>query len=157
MVTFELEQFAVTANGIWQKAREENRLTHDPSDKELRGLVEKEPGVRKTMYGNFVAQSEPTSRSAMLTKNSVDHAFGEDELRLLAQCEEALGKDRLISKGRIVGSENSNTTFRLIVPERFTYVAYYGGKNRFIPPKGEVKKPAYHILFFADEAFETNQ
>lgn len=53
MVTFELEQFAVTANGIWQKAREENRLTHNPSDKELRGLVEKEPGVRKTMYGNF--------------------------------------------------------------------------------------------------------
>ena len=56
MVTFELEQFAITANKIWQKAREENRLTHNPSAEELRGLVEKQPGVRKTVYGNFVAK-----------------------------------------------------------------------------------------------------
>jgi len=55
MVTFELEQFAIAANRIWQKAREENRLTHNPSDEELRRLMEKEPGVRKTIYGNFVA------------------------------------------------------------------------------------------------------
>ena len=131
-------------------------MVHNPPNEELRGLVEKEPGVRKTMYGNFVAQSEPTSRSAMFTKNSVDHPFGEDELRLLAQCEKALGKERLISIDRIVGNENSNTTVRLIVPEQFAHVAY-GGKNLFIPPKGEVKKPTYYILFFADEAFETNQ
>jgi phosphoenolpyruvate carboxykinase (ATP) len=62
----------------------------------------------------------------------------------------------LISIDRIVGNESSNTTVRLIVPERFAHVAY-GGKNLFIPPKGEVKKPTYYILFFADEAFETNQ
>ncbi|MEA1871945.1 MAG: phosphoenolpyruvate carboxykinase [Chloroflexota bacterium] len=156
MIPFELEQFAITANRIWQKAQEENRLTHNPSDEELRGLVGKQPGVRKTIYGNFVARSEPTSRSAMFTENSVDHPFGEDELRLLEQCEKALGKERLISIDRIVGNENSNTTVRLIVPERFAHVAY-GGKNLFIPPKGEVKKPTYYILFFADEAFETNQ
>ncbi|HXZ94535.1 MAG TPA: phosphoenolpyruvate carboxykinase (ATP), partial [Dehalococcoidia bacterium] len=95
-------------------------------------------------------------RSAMFTKNSVDHSFGEDELRLLAQCEKALGKERLISVDRVVGNRNSNTTVRLIVPERFAHVAY-GGKNLFIPPKGEVKNPTYQILFFADEAFETNQ
>jgi phosphoenolpyruvate carboxykinase (ATP) len=156
MLMFELEQFAITADRIWQKAREEKRLTHNPSDEELRGLVEKQPGVRKTIYGNFVAQSEPTSRSAMFTKNSVDYSFGEDELRLLSQCEKALGKERLISVDSIVGNENSNTTVRLIVPERFAHVAY-GGKNLFIPPKREVKKPTYYILFFADEAFETNQ
>ncbi|HXZ94789.1 MAG TPA: hypothetical protein VEG28_02625, partial [Dehalococcoidia bacterium] len=154
MAMFELEQFIITANRIWQKAREEKRLTHNPSDEELRKLVEKEPGVRKTIYGNFVAQSEPTSRSAMFTKNSVDHSFGEDELRLLAQCEKALGKERLISVDRVVGNRSSNTTVRLIVPERFAHVAY-GGKNLFIPPKGEVKNPTYQILFFADEAFET--
>jgi phosphoenolpyruvate carboxykinase (ATP) len=156
MVMFELEQFVITANRIWQKAREEKRLTHDPSDGELRKLVEKQPGVKKTMYGNFVAQSEPTSRSAMFTKNSVDHNFGEDELRLLAQCEEDLGKERVISIDRIVGNENSNTTVRLIVPEQFAHVVY-GGKNLFVPPKGEIKEPTYHILFFADKAFETNQ
>jgi len=156
MAKFDLEQFAITANGIWQRAREENRLTHNPSDEELRRLVEKQPGVKKTIYGNYVAQSEPTSRSAMFTKNSVDHPFGEGELRLLAQCEKALGKDRLISIDRIVGNEHSNTTVRLIVPERFAHVAY-GGKNLFIPPRGEVKKPTYQIVFFADEAYETNQ
>lgn len=153
---FELEQFIVTADRIWQKAREEKRLTHNPSDDELRVLVAKQPGVRQSIYGNFVAQSEPTSRSAMFTRNSVDHPFGEDELRLLTQCERALGKERLISVDCVVGNETSNTTVRLIVPERFAHVAY-GGKNLFLFPKGEVKKPTYYILFFADEAFETNQ
>ena len=152
----ELEQFLITAERIWQKAREEKRLTHNPSDGELRKLVEKAPGVKKTLYRNFVARSEPTSRSAMFTKNSVDHRFGEDEVRLLTQCEKALGKERLISVDRIVGNESSNTTVRLIVPERFAHVAY-GGRNLFLPPKGEVKEPTYYILFFADEAFETNQ
>ena len=156
MITFEQEQFVITADRIWQKAWEENRLTHNRSDEELRGLVEKQPGVRKTIYGNFVAQSEPTSRAAIFTKNSIDHPFGEDELRLLGQCENALGKERLISIDRIVGNENSNTAVRLIVPERFAHLAY-GGKNLFIAPKREVKGPNYYILFFADGAFETNQ
>jgi len=62
----------------------------------------------------------------------------------------------LISIDRIVGNENSGTTVRLIVPERFAHVAY-GGKNLFIPVKGEVKEPTYQILFFVDEAFETNK
>jgi phosphoenolpyruvate carboxykinase (ATP) len=118
--------------------------------------VGKQPGIKKTLYKNFVAQSEPTSRSAMFTKNSVDHRFGEDELRLLAQCETTLGKQRLISIDRIVGNETSNTAVRLVVPERFAHVAY-GGKNLFIAPKGEVTKPTYYILFSADGAFETNQ
>jgi len=153
---FELEQFVITADRIWQKALEENRLTHSPSHERLRELVEKEPGVKKTTYGNFVAQSEPTSRSAAFTKNSVDHPFGQDELKLLAQCEKALGEERLISIDRVVGNENSGTTVRLIVPERFVHLAL-AGKNLFIAPKGEVKKPTYYILFFADEAFETNR
>ncbi len=155
-MTSELEQFIVTADRIWQKAREEKRLTHNPSDRELRKLVEKEPGVKKTLYRNFVARSEPTSRSAMFTKNSVDHRFGEDELRLLSQCEKVLGKDRLISVDRIVGNESSDTIVRLIVPERFAHVAY-GGGNLFLSPRQRVKEPTYYILFFADEAFETNQ
>ncbi len=152
----ELEQFVITADRIWQKARQEKRLSHNPSAEELRGLVGRQPGVKKTIYGNFVAQSEPTSRSAMFTKNSVDHRFGEDELRLLTQCEKALGKERLISVDRVVGNESSTTTVRLIVPERFAHVVY-GGKNLFMAPKEEVKEPTYYILFFADEAFETNQ
>jgi len=153
---FNLEQFIQTADRIRAKAIEENRLISNPSSGELRLLMEKAPGVRKTMYGNYVAESEPTSRAAMFTKNSVDHPFGEEELKLLAQCERALAKEKLISIDSIVGNENSSTTVRSIVPERFAHVAC-GGKNLFIPAKGEIKEPTYQLLFFTDEAFETNK
>ena len=119
----------------------------------LRRLIEKESGTRKTKYGNFVAESDPTSRAAMFTENGVDHPFGDEELELLDRCESALGKERLICIDRTVGNKDSTTTVRLIVPERFAHVAT-GGKNLFIPAKGEVKEPTYQIVFFADEAFD---
>ncbi len=156
MSKFDLEQFVQTADRIRKKAVAENRLADNPSGEELRQLLGKEPGVEKTIYGNFVAESEPSSRSAAFTKNSVDSPFGEAELKLLAQCEEALAKEKLVSIDRIVGTENSGTTVRLIIPERFAHVAY-GGGNLFIPVKGELKEPTYQILFFADEAFEANK
>jgi len=156
MSKFDLEEFAKTAGRIRRKAIEENRLIDNPSDEELRLLVENEPGVRKTIYENFVAESEPTSRAAVFTKNSVDYPFGGEELQLLAQCEKALAKEKLISIDRIVGNESSETTVRLIVPKRFAHVAY-GGKHLFIPVKKEVREPTYQILFFTDEAFEANK
>jgi phosphoenolpyruvate carboxykinase (ATP) len=156
MVTFNLEEFAKTADGIRRKAREEKRLTENPSDEELRLLVEKEPGIKKTIYKNYVAESEPTSRAAMFTKNSVDHPFGEEERQLLILCEKALAKEKLISIDRTVGNEHSDTTIRLIVPEGFAHVAY-GGQNLFTPVKKEVEKPTYQIVFFTDEAFDTNK
>ncbi|MFC1951822.1 phosphoenolpyruvate carboxykinase (ATP) [Chloroflexota bacterium] len=156
MSKFNLEQFIQTADRIRNKAIAENRLIDNPSGKELRPLLEKETGVRKTIYGNFVAESEPTSRAAAFTKNSVDHSFGEEELKLLAQCENALAKEKLISIDRIVGNENSRTIVRLIVPERLAHIAC-GGENLFIPVKREVKEPTYQILFFTDEAFEANK
>ncbi|MFC1950584.1 phosphoenolpyruvate carboxykinase (ATP) [Chloroflexota bacterium] len=156
MAEFNLEQFMRTAGRIRQRALEENRLTVNPPDDALRLLVEKEPGVRKTKYGNFVAESEPTSRSAMFTRNSADYPFGEEELRLLEQCESVLAKERLISIDRIVGNIRSGITVRLIVPECFAHVAY-GGENLFIPVNGKVEEPTYQIIFFADEAFEANK
>ena len=156
MSKFDLEQFVQTADRVGKKAVAENRLVDNPSGEELRQLLGKEPGVEKTIYGNFVAESEPSSRSAAFTKNSVDSPFGEAELKLLAQCEEALAKEKLVSIDRIVGTENSGTTVRLIIPERFAHVAY-GGGNLFIPVKGELKEPTYQILFFADEGFEANK
>ncbi len=156
MVKFDLEQFAQTTERIRKKATKENRLKDNPSDEELKLLMQNEPEVRKTIYGNFVAESEPTSRAAMFTENSVDHPFGEEELELLNQCEKALAKERLISIDRIVGNENSNTIIRLIVPERFAHVAY-GGKNLFLPVKRRIEQATYEILMFADEAFESNK
>ena len=156
MSKFDLEQFARTVEKIRKRATEENRLLSNPSNEELRALVEREPGVRKTMYGNFVAASDPTSRSAMFTKNSIDESFGDDELKLLSQCEDVLSKEKLISIDRIVGNEKSGIVARLIVPERFAHVAY-GGGHLFIPAKRESEEPAYQILFFSDEAFEANK
>lgn len=151
-----MEEFYKTVNRIREEARKEGRLLDNPPDDVLVSILEKEPGIRKTIYGNFVAESEPTSRSAMFTKNSVDSPFGEDEERLLVQCESILANERLISIDRIVGNSNSDTIVRLIVPERFAHVAY-GGKNLFIPVRKEVRDPNYQILFFADGAFETNK
>ncbi len=156
MSKFNLEEFAETVDRIRRKAIAEKRLLDNPSDAELRRIVEKEPGVRKTVYGNYVAESEPTSRSAMFTKNSVDEPFGEEERKLLAQCEKALAKEKLISVDRIVGNKKSETVVRLIVPEYFAHVAY-GGGHLFLPVKGEVKAPTYQIVFFADKAFESNK
>jgi phosphoenolpyruvate carboxykinase (ATP) len=152
----DLNEFARTADRVWEKARVENRLIENPSDEELRELVQKEPGVKKTIYNNFVAESEPTSRAQMFTKNSVDDSFGKDEMELLANCEKALAKERLISIDRTVGNPNSDTVVRLIVPESFAHVAY-GGKSLFSPAKKRDKKPDYQIIFFGDEGWETNK
>ena len=155
MPKFDLKQFAQTLGRIREKAIAEGRLINNPSPEQLRLIVENEPGVRKTIYGNFAVESEPSSRAAMFTENSIDHHFGGKEQRLLVQCEEALAKERLISIDRIVGQENSGTTVRLIIPEGFAHVACAG--NLYLPVKEEVKQPTYEILMFADDAFETNK
>ncbi len=155
MPDFNLEQFIHTAERIRKKAIEENRLTDNPTEPVLREILSRVPGIKKTIYNNFVAESEPTSRSAMFTKNSVDSSFGEEEMKLLEQCEACLAKEKLISIDRIVGNSQSDTTVRLIVPERFAHVAY-GGGNLFIPSPKKVKDPTYRIIFFADEAFKSN-
>ncbi|MBI2328694.1 MAG: phosphoenolpyruvate carboxykinase (ATP) [Chloroflexi bacterium] len=155
MPEFDLTRFVETVNRVRQKAIEEGRLTDNPPGELLRRLVAKQPRVRKTMYGNFVAESEPTSRSAMFTKNSIDHSFGQSEEALLAQCEAVLAKEKLISIDRVVGNVDSSTTVRLIVPEHFAHIAY-GGGNLFVPVRKKVKEPTYQILFFADDAFTTN-
>ena len=156
MSEFDLELFVQTADRIEKIAAEENRLVDNPSDQELRAIVENEPGIRKSKYGNMVAESEPTSRAASFTENSVDHPFGDEELRLLNQCEQALAKERLISVDRIVGNGDSGITIRLITPERFAHVAYGGGKL-FLPVKERIERPTYEILMFADDAFDANK
>jgi len=153
---FVLEKFVETADRIRGKALKENRLLDNPSDSELRKLVAREPEVKQTVYGNFVAESEPTSRAQMFTKNSVDDSFGKKEIELLAQCEEILAQEKLISIDRIVGNESSETVVRVTVPEKFAHLAY-GGGHLFMPVKKKVEKPTYQILFFCDKAWEANK
>jgi phosphoenolpyruvate carboxykinase (ATP) len=151
-----LEEFAYTANRIRNKALQENRLRENPSDNELKKIMLGLHGVVETIYGNLAVESDPQSRAAMFTKNSVDSEFGIKELDLLGKCEEVLSKSRLISVDRIVGNRRSDVTVRLIVPESFAHVAY-GGKRLFSPSKVAVKEPTYQVVMFSDEAFEENK
>lgn len=156
MPKFNLTEFARTVEQIRTTAQAEGRLLHNPPDEELENIAEREPEVRRTIYGNLVAKSEPMSRAASFTKNSVDNRFGDTERELLAQAEAVLSRKRLISVDRIVGNEKSTTVVRLTVPEEFAHVAY-GGKNLFIPARGEVTRPDYEIVMFGDDAFEANK
>jgi len=153
---FDLQQFALTIERIRTKAQEEGRLRHNPGDEELEQLAVNEPDVRRTKYGSLVAKSEPSSRAAMFTRNSVDYPFGKIERELLTQAEEILGQKRLVSIDRTVGNRNSNTVVRLTVPEDLAHIAF-GGGNLFVPTTREVKQPDYEIVFFCDDAFEANK
>ena len=152
----DLHEFSRTAKRIREKAKAEGRLTENPDEKTLRQMLSRQPGTTETAYENFVANSEPTSRAASFTKNSVDAEFGEAEEQLLAKCEAEMATMRLISVDRIVGGKTSKTTVRLTVPESFAHVAY-GGQNLFLPVDGEVAEPTYEIVMFYDESFENNK
>ena len=156
MEEFDLEIFEKTVVRIRDRAIKENRLIDNPSEENLRNLVEKEEGVKKTIYDSYVVESEPNSRAAMFTRNSVDTTFGEKELQLLKDCEECLSKERIISADRTVGNHNSKTVVRLIVPERFAHIVY-GGSHLFIRVKEKVYVPDYQIVFFFDNAYESNK
>ncbi len=156
MPRLNLEEFAGTVERIRTTAFEEGRLNHNPPNDELVRIAEREPNVRRTGYGSLVAQSEPMSRAAAFTKNSVDSRFGKAERDLLDQCTRILGTKKLISLDRTVGNRNSSTIVRLTVPEEFAHVAL-GGKNLFAPVRRKDKQPEYEIVMFADEAFETNK
>ena len=156
MPEFNPEEFALAAERVRDTAAADGRLLVNPADQELGAIVEKEPAVRRTIYGNFVAQSEPMSRAAMFTQNSVDHPFGAKERKLLAQCESAMAGKRLICVDRVVGGQGSKTVVRLIVPEEFAHVAY-GGKNLVAPLTHRCDRPDYTRVMFFDEAFEGNK
>jgi len=152
----DINEFLKTAEKITAKATAEGRLIDNPDRAGLRKLVMQEEGVVRTIYDSFVAESEPTSRAQIFTKNSVDNKFGEDEIRLLAQCERALAKEQIICIDRIVGNPDSRVTVRLLCPARFAHIAY-GGRNLFAEPQSRVENPDYTIIFFGDEAWETNR
>ncbi len=156
MAGFDLNLFIKTAQNIREKALKENRIDLSNTPEQIRILTEKEEGVIKTKYGNLVAESEPTSRAAKHTKNSVDDEFGQEEIDLLNKCEQILGKEKLISIDRVVGDPDSGVYARLTLPERFAHIAY-GGGNIFALPKVKVDKPNYEIIMFVDEKFEENR
>ena len=155
-LNFDLNLFVETSKKIYEKAKNEKRLIDNPSFEELRRLTENESGIKKTKFGNLETESEPTSRSAMFTRNSIDFEFGKDELDLLKNCEQSLKNEKLVSIDRIVGNLESKITVRLIVPLKFVHVAY-GGGSLFAPIEKTLEIPTYEVIMFFDDSFESNK
>jgi phosphoenolpyruvate carboxykinase (ATP) len=129
-------------------------MTRNPDEARLRALAVEEPDVRETKYGSLVALSEPTSRSAALTKNNIDTPFGKDEYDLLAQARKYLSNQPVISMDVQVGDGSEGITARLIIPKAFAHVAY-AGRKLFKPANTE--DPTYQVVMFFDEEFEKNK
>ena len=156
MTSFVLKKFLETTQNIRKKALKEKRLIDNPSESELKKIVEKQPEVRKTRYGNLCAESEPTSRAERFTKNSIDCAFGKEEIEFLKECEKTLSQEKLISIDRVVGKKEEGKIVRLTLPLRFAHIAYGGGRL-FLKSQKKVKNPDYEVIFFFNENFEKNK
>ena len=134
--------------------RGESRLTRNPDDAELRALSLDEPEARETRYGSVAANSEPMVLAPAKTRNNVDTAFGDAELRLLEQARQRLSHESLVSVDVLVGDGSEGVTARLIVPRRYAHVAY-GGRKLFLPTTTE--DPTYQMVMFFDDEYEKNR
>jgi len=68
-----MNTFKNAAERIYKKAEEDSRLIKGRSLDELKQIALRQEGVIQTQIGSVAADSEPMSRSAPHTRNSVDH------------------------------------------------------------------------------------
>ncbi len=149
--------FKEAAQKIYFDAKNEGRLIEGKTLNELKELALRQEGVIQTQIGSVAADSEPTSRSAPHTKNSIDHEFGEEEERLAQKAIEYLSKEKIVCLDTIVGDGRDGITARFIMPEAYAQLAY-GLKLLFDYPAARVvENPTYTIIFFTDEAFSANK
>ncbi len=149
--------FKLAAEKIYNNAKNEGRLIEGKTIDELKQLAMHQDGVIQTQVGSVAADSEPMSRSAPHTKNSIDHEFGEEEEKLAFDAVEYLGRDRVISLDTIVGDGRDGITARFLMPESYAQLAY-GLKLLFDYPAARVvKNPTYTIVFFTDDNFDSNK
>lgn len=146
-------EFQQAAQLIYEEARKEGRLIENPSERDLRAMT-LQTGARETSYGNIAAESEPTSRAAMFTRNNIDSRFDREEWELLQQAERCLRKEKIVSLDVEVGDGSEGITARLMVPERFAQVGY-GGRKLFKPIVTE--RPTHQVIMFFDEEHQTNE
>jgi phosphoenolpyruvate carboxykinase (ATP) len=150
--------FKKAAETIYSSAKNEKRLIEGKSLDELKEIALLQEGVIQTNLGSVAADSEPMSRSAPHTKNSIDNTFGEEEEALAAQAVEVLADERIISVDTIIGDGRDGVTARFIMPETYAHVAY-GLKLLFEdnPAARIVENPTYTIIYFTDDEFERNK
>ena len=149
--------FKRAALKIYQDAKREGRLIEGYTLDQLKDLALRQEGVIQTQIGSVAADSEPMSRSAPHTRNSVDHPFGEDEEQLALEAVEYLGREKVVCLDTIVGDGREGVTARFLMPESYAQIAY-GLKLLFDSPAARVvEEPTYTVIFFTDEAFQTNK
>jgi len=150
--------FKKVAERIYCGAKNEGRLIEGKTLDALKEIALRQEGVIQTNLGSVAADSEPMSRSAPHTKNSVDHPFGEAEEQLAAQAMSCMKDERVVSIDTIIGDGRDGVTARFLMPGQFSQIAY-GLKLLFedTPAARVVDNPTYTIIFFADEAFELNK
>ncbi len=152
-----MDYFKSAAERIYQEAKNEGRLIEGRSLEELKQIALRQEGVIQTQMGSVAADSEPMSRSAPHTRNSIDHQFGEEEEFLASKAVEKLRGERLISIDTVVGDGREGVTTRFMLPEQYAHVAYGLKLLMDYPPGRVVDEPTYTIIFFTDEVFEYNK
>jgi phosphoenolpyruvate carboxykinase (ATP) len=149
--------FKEAAEQIYKKAEAEKRLIKGRSLDQIKQTALRQEGVIQTQLGSVAADSEPMSRSAPHTRNSIDHPFGEPEEFLARQAADILSKEKIIALDTIIGDSRDGVTARFIIPEQYAQIAY-GLKLLFDSPEPRiVENPTYTIIYFTDEAFELNK
>ncbi len=152
-----MDAFNRAARQIYAEALQSQRLIKGRSLEELKQIALRQEGVIQTQFGSVAADSEPMSRSAPHTRNSVDHPFGEAEEALAQQAVAVLGGERIIALDTIIGDGRDGVTARFLIPEQYAQIAY-GLKLLFDQPAAwTVEDPTYTIIYFTDEAFEFNK
>ncbi|MEQ8202810.1 MAG: phosphoenolpyruvate carboxykinase [Smithellaceae bacterium] len=148
--------FKAAAQQLYETARQEGRLIEGCSLDELKEIALRQEGVIQTQIGSVAADSEPMSRSAPHTRNSVDHSFGEEEAQLAAEMLARLKKETIVSLDVFIGDGQDGVSARFLVPEQYAQIAY-GLKLLFNHPPVVLDNPTYTIIYFTDDAFERNR
>ncbi len=149
--------FKRAAQKIYSDAKAEGRLIEGLTLDQLKELALRQEGVIETQMGSVAGDSEPMSRSAPHTRNSIDHPFGEEEEALALEAVEYLSRGRVISLDTIVGDGRDGITARFIIPEEYAQIAYGLKLLLDYPAARVVEDPTYTIIYFTDEAFEANK
>ena len=148
--------FKEAATKVYHDAKRNGRLIENFDLGQAKALALTQDGIIETQLGSVAANSEPMSRAAAHTKNSVDQPFGEEEEALAAKAVQAMSGEKLISLDIMVGDGQDGVSARFLMPLAHADVAF-GLKLLFNGPAMVVDDPTYTIIFFTDEAFESNR
>ena len=148
--------FIEAAQKIYQDAKMSGRLIENFDLGQAKALALTQDGIIETQLGSLATTSEPMSRAAPHTRNSVDHPFGPEEDELAAKAVEYLSTEKIVSLDVMVSDGQDGVSARFLMPLAQADIAF-GLKLLFNGPAIVVEKPTYTVVFFTDESFEANK